>query len=72
MSNCVIEKVLIECFEKYDSGLGNLTFEEFAKLIEKLEIELLPNYPIHRNFAEHDINNNIGISLKGILIFKCK
>ncbi|RNA07944.1 hypothetical protein BpHYR1_002164 [Brachionus plicatilis] len=53
-----MEEVFEKIFKLYDNDNdGFVDFSNFAKILSKLEVELLANYPIQRNYATLDINN---------------
>lgn len=57
-------------FNQYDSDKdGFVDFSDFAKILSKLEVELLANYPIQRNFATFDINQFSGYDLNELIAY---
>lgn len=65
-----MEYTVEKLFKDYDSDAdGFLEFSDFAKILEKLEVELLANYPIQRNFATLDINKFPGYDLNELILY---
>lgn len=65
-----MEETVEKLFKQFDSDAdGFLEFSDFAKILSKLEVELLANYPIQRTFATLDINKFPGYNLQELILY---